>query len=63
MAEGEQQQQQQARPIGARALEAAIVLGDRDAVEKILDSGSWFGGLVLLVVVSGSGRWWVEDCF
>jgi hypothetical protein len=34
-------------PLGARALSAAIMLGDRDAVEKILDSGAWallFGG-------------------
>ena len=37
------------RPIGARALEAAIALGDRDAVDKILDSGAcWF--------------WWISGC-
>lgn len=44
MAEREREREEPAgrvRPIGARALEAAIALGDGDAVDKILDSGAF----------------------
>ncbi len=45
---GGDEEERQPLPLGARALAAAIAMGDRDAVEKILDSGTWLFVCVLM---------------